>query len=201
MKKKIGITGGIGVGKSTVSARLLQLGAAVLNADTASREIVRPGTKGLKAVAAHFSEDILLAGGELDRGRLASLIFHSPDAREALNSILHPLILERLKEQEHTYFLENPDGTLFFEIPLLIEIGMHKEMDEVWLITSSEEARIKRIMARDRCDRAHAMLRIKSQMPDEEKKPFATHILDNSGDVAALLIKVDALYKGLGERS
>ncbi len=194
---RIGLTGGIGAGKSTVSAHLKRLGAMVLDADIAARQAVEPGSKGLALLVRRYGESILLQSGELDRRALAKRIFANEEERLAVNALLHPLIQERMLEQETVFRDIEPYAPVFWDVPLLIESGMQTLMDEVWLVTASEEARVSRIMLRDGCSENEARLRMASQMPEAEKRKFATCVLDNSGDQTALFAKVDALYRSL----
>lgn len=193
-KKRIGLTGGIGAGKSTVSARLRRLGAMVLDADIAARQAVEPGTPGLAMLIQRYGAGILQQNGELDRRALAQIIFGEEAERLAVNALLHPMVRERMLEQERLYRTAQPCEPVFWDVPLLIESGMHKDMDEVWLVVADEAARISRIMLRDGSTRAEASARINSQMPQQQKLAFAHRVLDNSGDQVALYKRVDALY-------
>ncbi len=195
--KRIGLTGGIGAGKSTVSARLKRLGALVLDADIAARQAVEPGTAGLALLIERYGAGILQINGELHRRALANIIFGKEDERLAVNELLHPLIQQRMLEQEALFRSMEPFSPVFWDVPLLIESGMHTLMDEVWLVVASEEARIKRIMMRDECSEEEARSRLVSQMPQQEKYAYADRVLDNSTDQNALFRQVDALYETL----
>ena len=196
---RVGLTGGIGAGKSTVSARLKRLGALVLDADIAARQAVEPGSEGLALLMRRYGEGMLQQNGELDRRALAKKIFANEDERLAVNALLHPLIRQRMLEQESVFRDMEPSVPVFWDVPLLIESGMHALMDEVWLVTASEEARVKRIMLRDGCSENEARSRMASQMPEAEKLAYANRILDNSGDQTALFKQVDALYRSLAD--
>lgn len=192
--KRIAITGGIGAGKSTVCARLRQLGATVISADAISREVVNPGEEGLIRLTQRYGADILQQDGTLNRAALASIIFESGQERAAVNAILHPLMQARMLDKEAAFRSQYRDAPLFFEIPLLYEAGMEKGFDEVWLVTADEAVRTARIQQRDRLSPAGAMARIQSQLPQWEKEEKAHRLFDNSGDVNAILAKVDAVY-------
>jgi dephospho-CoA kinase len=196
---RIGLTGGIGAGKSTVSARLKRLGAMVLDADIAARQAVEPGSEGLALLVRRYGEGMLQQNGELDRRALAKKIFSNEEERLAVNALLHPLIQQRMLEQEGVFRDREPSAPVFWDVPLLIESGMHALMDEVWLVTASEEARVRRVMLRDGCSENEARSRMASQMPEAGKFAYASRILDNSGDQTALFKQVDALYRSLAD--
>ncbi|HPY36621.1 MAG TPA: dephospho-CoA kinase [Clostridia bacterium] len=200
LPKRIGLTGSIGAGKSTVSKRLRSLGALVLDADIAARQVVEPGEEGLDRLINRYGAGILLESGGLNRRALAKIIFADEAERRAVNGLLHPLIKKRLQEQGAFYRSLTPKRPIFYDVPLLIEIGMHKEMDETWLVEAQDALRLKRIMLRDGCSEQEARSRILSQMPQEEKRGYAHRIIDNSGSLEELYAKVDELYLGvLGE--
>ncbi len=193
--RRIGLTGGMGAGKSTVSSYLRVLGAHVLDADVAAREAVEPGSEGLRLLAARYGAGILQPDGSLNRRALAGTIFASDDERLAVNAILHPMVRGILLREEHEIRESEPDTVVFWDVPLLIESNIHADVDEVWLVTAEEAVRVARIMRRDHCSEQDALARIRRQMPEEEKKGYAHRILDNSGDEAALFAQVKALYE------
>ncbi|MDL2234562.1 dephospho-CoA kinase [Christensenellaceae bacterium OttesenSCG-928-L17] len=195
MGKRIGITGGIGAGKSAVAEYLINAGETVINADAISREVVEPKSEGLCALVARFGNGICMEDGSLNRGALARIVFSSEAAREEINALLHPLIIERMEQQAAAFFNEHPGKTLYFEIPLLIEAGMQDTMDEVWLVAAADETRISRVMRRDGCTRESALQRIQSQMKQEEKLRYATHVLHNDGTISELYAQVDLLQR------
>ena len=147
----IGLTGTIGSGKSTVSARLAKLGALVLDADTISREAVKKGADGLNKIAEVFGKEVIDANGELDRKALAGIVFSDESKRLILNGIIHPQVLKALKERTHGEKALNPDRMIVWDVPLLIEVGWVEYVDSVWLVTAPEQTRINRITARDGC--------------------------------------------------
>ena len=165
---RIGLTGGIASGKTTVSRRLAELGAAVLDADAFSRTAVVKGSEGLKEIVKAFGGGMLDSDGCLDRRKLGAAVFGDEAARLRLNGILHPAV----------------------------RAGMLRAAEaEVWLVTAPMEERVRRIMARDGLNEAAAKQRIASQMSDDEKKPFADVIIDNSGDIERLYETTDRLYR------
>ncbi|HWR22352.1 MAG TPA: dephospho-CoA kinase [Feifaniaceae bacterium] len=195
--RRIGLTGGMGAGKSTVSSYLRALGAHVLDADLAARKAVEPGGEGLRLLAARYGAGILQPDGSLNRRALAGVIFNSDEERLAVNAILHPMVRSILLEEERDIRKTEPDAAVFWDVPLLIESNMHTDVDEVWLVTAEEAVRVARVMKRDNCGEQDALARIRRQMPEEEKARHAHRILDNSGDEAALLQQVKALYGNL----
>lgn len=190
----IGLTGTIGSGKSTVSARLTKLGALVLDADTISREAVKKGADGLNKIAEVFGKEVIDANGELDRKALAGIVFSDESKRLILNGIIHPQVLKALKERTHGEKALNPNRMIVWDVPLLIEVGWVEYVDSVWLVTAPEQTRINRIMARDGCTIKQAQSRICAQMSEEEKARFSNEIIDNGGSLEQLYQRVDALY-------
>ena len=190
----IGLTGTIGSGKSTVSARLAKLGALVLDADTISREAVKKGADGLNKIAEVFGKEVIDANGELDRKALAGIVFSDESKRLILNGIIHPQVLKALKERTHGEKALNPDRMIVWDVPLLIEVGWVEYVVSVWLVTAPEQTRINRITARDGCTIKQAQSRICAQMSEEEKARFSNEIIDNGGSLEQLYQRVDALY-------
>ena len=190
----IGLTGTIGSGKSTVSARLAKLGALVLDADTISREAGKKGADGLNKIAEVFGKEVIDANGELDRKALAGIVFSDESKRLILNGIIHPQVLKALKERTHGEKDLNPDRMIVWDVPLLIEVGWVEYVDSVWLVTAPEQTRINRITARDGCTIKQAQSRICAQMSEEEKARFSNEIIDNGGSLEQLYQRVDALY-------
>lgn len=175
----IGLTGGIGSGKSTVAGMLRELGATVIDADEAARAVVEPGTAGFSEVVDAFGGEFVKAG-RLDRAALAQLVFRDREARLRLNSITHPLVrdwmLERQQEAER-----RGEERVVLEIPLLYENGLDAAMKAVIVVTVPEALEVRRLVEGQGYSEAHARARIASQMPLEEKVRRAAHVIDNSG--------------------
>lgn len=192
----IGLTGNIGSGKSTVSRRLAELGAEVIDTDCVARDVVAPGTPGLEKVVREFGPEVLGSSGELDRGVMASIVFNNPGARASLEAIIHPEVF-RVVGQKTSDYREGRGSTplLVVEVPLLIEAGMNGMMDEIWVVTVSPEAQVKRVMARSGLSREDVLKRIKAQMPQEEKLKYADRVIDNSGSLDETIRQVDALWR------
>jgi dephospho-CoA kinase len=194
----IGLTGGIASGKTTVARTLRRLGARIWDADRASREAVRPGSDGGKALAERFGREFFTASGELDRARLARFVFGHPDRLLQLNRTLHPYILEDMRAHLRRW---REEGVLVavVEAPLLFESGIDGEMDEIWVVSCGEDLQMERLRQRDGFTREEAADRIAAQMPDAERRRRATRIIDTSGDVRDTVRSVKALYSELME--
>ena len=191
--KVIGLTGGIASGKSTASAYLRELGAAIVDADAISRASTRRGGAAFEAVCAAFG-DILGAGGEIDRRKLGGIVFADEDARCKLNSIVHPAVMAESRAQ-----IENARASgvkmCILDVPLLFETGMEKLCDETWLIYVPREEQIRRMAERDGLDAAAAAARIDSQMPLEEKLKRADVAIDASGTIEQTREKLRRLWE------
>lgn len=191
----IGLTGNIGSGKSTVSRRLAELGAEVIDTDQVARDVVAPDTPGLEKIVREFGPGVLGSSGELDRAGMASFVFNNPGARARLEAIIHPEVI-RVVALKISDYLEGRGITLLLvvEAPLLIEAGMHGMMDEIWVVTVSPEEQVKRVMARSGLSREDVLNRIKAQMPQEEKLKYADRVIDNSGNIEETIRQVDTLW-------
>ena len=179
----IGLTGGIATGKSTVSAILKKAGAIVIDADHIAREVVQKGLPAYRDIVGHFGTDILLPDGEIDRNVLADIIFNDPAEKKRLNSIVHPRVTkvvdQHLKQLEKTH----SNAIVILDIPLLLEVGMHTDLNEIIVVYAPQKIQIERLMHRDRISKSEALARVRSQMPIEEKKKKATIVIDNSGSI------------------
>jgi len=183
----IGLTGDAGSGKSTVSKILAGLGAEVIDADDIARKLTAPGTPLLRRIAQSFGPAYLNADGSLNRTQLAKLVFSNPDARRKLNRLTHPAILKAIKKEIRA--ARSRPGVMVIEAPLLIETGLDRYVDEVWVVTAPENVKIERLLARGlNLETARGML--KSQLPQEEKSKQAHRIIDNSGSLTALRDRV-----------
>lgn len=194
--RKIGLTGGIASGKSVAAAYLEQLGAAVIDADIVSRQVVAPGSPALAAIVKHFGGKFLLPDGSLNRRLLREYIFDHDRQRERLNQILHPAIKEEMRRA-----MASADAAVVVLVaPLLLEAGFQDLCDEVWLLYVPESVQMARLLRRDGITRALAKAMIDSQMPFEEKRPYATEIINNCGDEEALKKELKALYFQIKEK-
>lgn len=195
----IGLTGGIASGKSTVAAELRRLGLPVFDADEASRKAVAAGSEGLKLVQQTFGSEYLTSTGELNREKVAALVFRDKEALKKLEAIIHKIVLS-----EVDCFLQDCRRQGFqaavLDVPLLIECGWHEKVDVVWLVAVSIEEQIKRAMLRSGMTEADVKRRIAAQMSLEEKKAYAGVVFDNSGELENTLSAVrKEVKKILGE--
>lgn len=184
-KPTIGLTGGIASGKSSVAKTLIAQGVGLVDADQLAREVVQPGTDGLAEVVATFGEQVLAADGSLDREKLAARVFDDDEAREKLQAITHPRIgrlsAERLAE------LQASDAIyVVYDAPLLVEVGAHKGMDALIVVTADVETQVARVIARDGATEEDARKRIAAQYPLERKVDVADYVIDNSGSLEQL---------------
>jgi dephospho-CoA kinase len=193
--KLVGLTGGIGSGKSTVGRMVQALGVPVIDADRLSREVVAPGQPAHAEVAARWPQTIA-ADGQVDRRRLGALVFSDPAARAQLEAITHPRIQERLLQEAQA--LDRAGHPLaFYEASLLVEAGRHRDFDALVVVTADEAQQIARTVARDASSPEQAMARIRAQLPLEDKRKVATHLIDNSGDLESTRRQIEALIRAL----
>jgi dephospho-CoA kinase len=192
-----GLTGGIATGKSTVSAILKECGAIIIDADLIAHAVVKKGLEAYERIAAHFGTQILLPDGEINRPRLGNIVFNHPDEKEMLNQIVHPFVFEEMERQIREFERKNPASVVISDIPLLIESGMHKNFSEIILVYIPEYLQIQRLMIRDDLCATQANTRIRAQMPIEEKKRFATMIIDNSDSLENTRNQTIAVYQQL----
>lgn len=190
---KIGLTGSIAVGKSYVCQILRELGCPSLDADQTARDVVKPGTKGLQSITENFGAEFLTADGELDRLKLGAVVFADEPKLQLLNSIVHPLVIERQNEWLARIEQENPQGIAVIDAALLIESGGWKRFDKIIVVWCVPEIQIERLMRRGDFTRDEAVLRIGAQMPQSEKKKYADFTIDTSAgfeETRARTIKV-----------
>ena len=191
---RVGLTGGIASGKSTVSAILAELGAVVIDADKLAREVVERGTPGLAAVVEAFGEGLLTPDGDLDRPAMGALVFNDEAKRRTLEGIVHPLVFERIVALEEGA----PEGAVVVhDIPLLAESGRAGTFDAVIVVDVPRQTQVER-MLRDRgWTREDAESRIASQATREDRLAVATHVVDNTGSLAELRRRVEEVYADL----
>ncbi|HWC79368.1 MAG TPA: dephospho-CoA kinase [Pseudonocardiaceae bacterium] len=191
---RVGLTGGIGSGKSTVAGRLAEHGAVVIDADRVAREVVEPGTEGLAAVAAEFGDGVLAADGSLDRAALAERVFAEESARKRLNAIVHPLIGKRTAELVAAATAAAEDAIIVHDVPLLVEGGMAPLYHLAVVVDAPAEQRIARLVGTRGMAEADARARIAAQADDAARRAAADLWLDNSGSADQILAVADALW-------
>ncbi|WNS72024.1 dephospho-CoA kinase [Streptococcus sp. DTU_2020_1001019_1_SI_AUS_MUR_006] len=194
MGKIIGITGGIASGKSTVTNFLRQKGFEVVDADALVHQLQKPGGRLFQILVEYFGEKVLLEDGELNRPLLASLIFSNSEEREWSKQTQGQIIREELGSLRDK--LSQTDDVFFMDIPLLFEQDYASWFDETWLVYVRRDTQLDRLMNRDQLSKESAETRLASQWPLEEKKKFATYILDNNGSREQLLSQVVTLLEG-----
>jgi len=175
-----GLTGGIASGKSTVSGIFREAGAGIIDADQIAHEVVQKGKPAWEKIKDHFGDTILLSDGNINRTLLGKIIFHEPDQKKILNRIVHPFVFQKMDAEIARLESRIPDAVVILDVPLLIETNMHRKLSEVILVYIPESLQLERLMARDGIPRIDAEARIRSQMPIDEKKQYATILIDNS---------------------
>ena len=190
---KIGLTGGIGTGKSLVTSFLQDQGANVINADLLGHEAYLPGTVGFEQVVSEFGEDIVGTDGHVDRQKLGPIVFSDPSNMDRLNAIMHPLIKDMIQTQ-----LDDVEGKgqliAIVEAAVLIEAGWESLFDEVWVVTADEEEIISRLASRNGLSREDSQKRINSQMSSIERSAHGDVIINNTGSVEDLKENVESLW-------
>lgn len=219
---KVGLTGGLASGKSTVAAALRALGAELIEADELGRALMEPGQPVFASIVAHFGPAVVAADGHLDRATLARIAFHE-DRLQELNALIHPAVLEAQEDWMHAVFAKNPAAVAVVESALIFEVerdaklrgessgllaDWRNRIDRIIVVTAPEELRIERYIARvagsgmsREAARADALRRLAHQIPDAEKAARADYVLENTGDLAALRQKTAELWRCLRAES
>lgn len=176
-----GLTGGIATGKSTVAKIFARAGAEVVDADAIARRLVAKGRPGWKKVVTHFGGTILRADGEIDRPRLAAMVFSNTTRKLTLNRLIHPYVRRQIAGILAQLRANRPDTVVILDIPLLFEAGMNRKLEEIIVVYAPESEQYRRLIRRDHLGPKAAWARIRSQMPIQEKCRRATVVIDNSG--------------------
>ena len=195
---RVGLTGGIGSGKSEVARRFVAHGAVLIDADLVAREVVEPGTPGLAAVVTEFGEDMLRPDGTLDRERLGSIVFADAGRLAALNAIVHPLVGRRMQELNDT---APADAVVVYDVPLLTENDLAGTYDAVVVVDTALETQIARLVGVRGMTGDAARARIAAQATREQRLAIADYVIDNSGPLEALSAQVDALWRELSAKA
>jgi len=194
--KVIGLTGGIGSGKSMVSQFLAELGAVILDADKVGHEAFKPDTEAWREVVSAFGRQVLTPNGDIDREKLGEIVFDNSDSLARLNRIMHPQMYEIVKAQLEEYRQQGMD-VVVLEAPLLIEAGWTSLVDEVWVTVASEATVLKRLKERAGLSEQQSLARIHSQLSSEERVRHANVIIDTDCDLDELKARVGKLWQGL----
>ena len=197
---RIGLTGSIATGKSTVTNMLKELGAFVIDCDKTARDVVAPGTRGLAKIEAAFGKDAVAADGSMDRVYIGDLVFRNPEMKKRLENILFPLIFEALDEELLRLEREGATPVVFLDMPLLYEVKYDSYVDEVWLVYVPFEVQLSRLMKRNGYTKEEALLRIHSQISVDKKKSLAQQVIDNSGTLEDTNKQVRSLWEMLQMR-
>ena len=196
---KIAVTGGAGSGKTSVCNRLKQLGLNVISTDVIAREVVSPGMPVYEAIVTHFGRQFLSSDGTLDRKRLRRLITSDKRQKQALDRLIHPEILRRMRLEIESA-VHRGEPVVLVEIPLLFELGLAGEFDFVVMVAAAHEQKIKRLMARDQVSRQDAEALLQTQLQDGEKIKQADFVVKNDGSLQGMISEVGRLFKVLNKK-
>ena len=196
MMKVIGLTGGIGSGKSTVSQCLAELGAVIIDADKVGHEAFKPDTEAWHEVVATFGRQILTTSGEIDRKKLGEIVFSQPEALSQLNRIMHPKMHDMMKSQIEDYRRQGVD-VVVLEAAVLIEANWTSLVDEVWVTVASEAMVLERLKKQRGLDEGQTLARIRSQISSEERARHTDVVINNDGDLEEMRAKVKELWARL----
>lgn len=202
----VGITGGIACGKTTVSELLAEKGAIPINADEIGHQLLKADSPVIDDLVNAFGREILEESGDVSRKKLGAIVFEDKSARERLNAILHPLIIQRSRSRARQLVLEDPSCVVLLDAPLLIEAGAYDSVDLIVVVSASPETQLQRILERSHAQNhplteSEAQARIDSQMPISEKVKYADVVIENDGTPEELYEKVDQLWDQLMNRA
>jgi dephospho-CoA kinase len=196
---RVGLTGGIASGKSTVARAFRELGAHVIDADRVARDVVLPGSVALQRIVRAFGKELLKADGSLDRAALAAIVFADAGKRRVLEGIVHPLILQEIDRQIDEIARRDPQAIVVVEAALILELVRQDEFDAIVMVWANDEQQRRRLMLRDNISAEAAARRIGAQMPLDEKRRRATFAVDNSADQAAARADAERVFTRLSE--
>lgn len=196
--KLVALTGGIASGKTTVARMLRELGAEVVDADALAREVVSAGSPALQEIVASFGPEFLLPDGQLDRRKLAELVFSDPAARARLNAIVHPRVRERMQEEVDRIRTRRPDAVVVLDVPLLFDVPLAElESLPAIVVYASPRTQLERLRERDRLTEEEAERRLRAQRPLREKLAHARWVVDNDGDLDRTRAQVREVWEAL----
>jgi dephospho-CoA kinase len=193
----VALTGGIAAGKSTVSNRLAEHGIVIIDADQVARDVVEPGTTTLATIFERFGVGVANSDGSLNREALGNMVFSDPQAREALNNIVHPAVRRRSHELFDQAHRDHPDQVVVYAVPLVAEAGRRDEFDLIVVVHAPKRQRISRLVRFRGMTEAEATSRVDAQATDEERLAIADVVLDSSGEPADTLLAADQLAQAL----
>jgi dephospho-CoA kinase len=196
-----GLTGSIATGKSTVSFILKDLGAFIVDADASAREVVAPGMRAWDKIIEIFGTGILQKTGEIDREHLGRLVFNDAAMRRKLEEVVHPEVIRAMNERIGSIKVGSPDAVVILDVPLLIETGMHKALNEVIVVYCPLDMQITRLMVRDKISKEEALKRVRAQISIEEKRSYASLLIDNSASKDETRKQVEIAYVRLKEEA
>jgi dephospho-CoA kinase len=191
---RVGLTGGIASGKSTVARAFRELGAHVIDADRIAREVVPPGSPAIARIARAFGNQMLKPDGSLDRAALGAVVFADAGKRRVLEGILHPLILEEIDRRIEALERTDPQGVVVVEAALILELGRQDEFDAIVVVAAEEDQQRRRLMLRDDISNEAALRRIGAQMTLDEKRRRAQFVVDNSRDQATCRAEAERVF-------
>jgi dephospho-CoA kinase len=195
----VGLTGGVASGKTTVSRVLKEEGAYILDADQMARELVQPHTPAWRKLVKVFGKDILREDGSLHRKKLADKVFTNLRQRKLLNQILHPQIRKEMERRAKEIGQKDPEAVVVIDAPLLVELGDHRKMDKLIVVTSTQKQQIERLKERDGISSEEALRILSSQMPVEDKVKLADFVIRNEGSRQETKKKTREVYKQLNK--
>ena len=194
---RVGLTGGIATGKSTVSRLFVECGARLIDADVLARDAVAPGTPACREIAVAFGNEMLRADGSVDRERLGAAVFADPAKRARLEAIIHPQVFAGEECLFRDITATDPKAVVLFDAALLIETGAHKSKDRVIVVTADGPTQLRRLMDRNKLPKDEARRRIRSQMPMAEKIAAADYVIDGTLPLDKLKTEVRRIYEEL----
>ncbi len=193
----VGLTGGIASGKSTVSQMLKEAGAVIIDADEIAHDLLKKEGAAYHPVIRAFGTKIFDEAGEIDRQKLGAIVFRAPEKLMTLNKIVHPLVFEVAEQKRQEIASRDPHAVIVFDAPLLIETRAYKEMDVVLLVYVDKRTQIKRFCQRDNISEEEAQRRLDTQMPLDDKVPFANEVIDNDNPLEDVRKEVMRIYQTL----
>jgi dephospho-CoA kinase len=191
----VGLTGGIATGKSAVTARFKERGAAIIDFDAMTREVMKPDMRAWKDIVAFFGESVLNDDRTLDRARLGEIVFADPEKRIKLEGFIHPRLFEVYSRRIAEIEQNDPDALVLVDTPLLVEVKLQSMFDKILLVHATREEQMKRLSTRDGLDEEAVLARLSAQMPTEDKIEHAHYVIHNSGSLEDLEREVDKVFE------